>query len=261
MPEAPCLRDKIEAHVEGKLQRLNEVIHPNRTTALRVAMAPAIVAVSAISGPAAAGIHALNTGADWLDGAQARAGKLVQNEEGEWVKESLCSKEGAAFDPLADKIGTDGQLLKFAIQGDDEIFMAMVGVNIAVDIISQCMGRGPIINQIRDAIRATLYPETCNYNQQESASAKAGWPGKTKMALQSLVIGLRYFRGTNVADWAGVSPEMIDVTSSTGLAVAAVLGATGIAKRIKLSEKLTNLYVKLKVQYPELESAIRMCSF
>lgn len=199
--------------------------HPNRISAIGGALSLAGLCMLPFDNTREIAPALVFTGycADFLDGYVAR-------------NFSMKTKEGAKLDPLMDKIRNYASgsymIIKEGVQ--NPWLVLPISANFVVDYLSQ-RKRGTIPEQLKEAYRAIISPQSCTIDTDEKSNIRANNYGKWKTALQSVAnIGyvlkeasLPYFSQANSDDLN------LGINTAVGiiLSTSAVLGYIGVRKR------------------------------
>jgi phosphatidylglycerophosphate synthase len=206
---------------------VNGAFHPNRIGAWGVAAQTTGFAVEASIGTSnAAALIGMAAGgiSDLADGHVAR----------KWP-EKLKTLEGAKLDPLLDKVKTYLTALYIAAQGANAPVMASYAFNALVDYISTAQ-RGPVTDQLKEAVRAIINPASCTVDAETKSSTRANWAGKGKTLLQNTtgiaLVGENLIREKALPVLGlEVDSTLYQNINAVGLSVAAALGAYGVYKK------------------------------
>jgi len=187
--------------------------HPNIITGrMRPALAAGGLIAQQINAVAGTTLYALNLLCDWLDGMSARVNKLQ-------------TQEGEKLDPIVDKITNAAYLIYLCLHHIEALaFDAAAVANIGVDLWSQSQ-RGPLLEQMKEGVRATVSPESCtpiDPAEKQVNNIRANTAGKLKLIVQSAAIATMLIAGDS---------ETARHVATGMLSVAAVLGVVGTLKR------------------------------
>jgi phosphatidylglycerophosphate synthase len=211
-------RSRYERLLSPVIRFLFAKIHANVVTVLR-----------AVPGLAAAGLMCMNesqfskTFGEYVSQQTAAISLFGAHLIGDGIdgmtarEKNECTVEGARLDPLMDKCVNDAVMAIMALTTSDIAVTLACSANIVLDIFSQRM-RGPLIKQVRDAVRSVLHPDTCEKSDSKLAGG-ANVYGKVKFGLQSAGI---------ISFIAGFTSVAIPL-----LAVAFASGLVGVLKRRK----------------------------
>ncbi len=204
----------------------NSPLHPNRISAL--GGLSTMVGTTLLSNPytAPVGVIAIAAGdilADHYDGKFAR-------------RFGNMTKQGARLDPLFDKIknmsvGTYATI----VEGITNPLSLLFGASIMVDVASQRVGRGPLLEQIVEAYHAVKSPEDCTPDNEEKSSSRAVIAGKIKTGTQTGVHIAYGLKETGLLDLVGIE-QFIDYSMQGALGISIVLASVGIYQRYQNSK-------------------------
>lgn len=201
--------------------------HPNHVTlcGLTLGCAAAVTACIEETRMLAPFLYTLGAGCDWADGNIAR-------------KHKLGTKEGALFDPLADKIrqGVIGGIMIYNECTNPWIVTGNIA-NFVVDYVSQAQ-RGPLPEQLALCYRGVRDPWNCAHDGEVTSSIRANGCGKVKAGIQAAshvaYLAYRGYREYLPSTWGKELDNAYLGTLSGALLVSAALGAIGVYRRKKV---------------------------
>jgi len=209
------------------VDKLKQVCHPNRITASSIGFSALGLGLMQSSYTDLVGLGMIGGGylLDAVDGAVAR----------KWNMQTI---EGAKLDPLVDKVKNvviGSYMVANELLMGNYFLPVTMGANFVVDYISQ-KSRGDITEQLEEGYKAVVHPENCKKDVEDKSAIRANKYGKIKTGIQTATalayLGLEVYRN-HYGPLSEGFEDNVGRVLGVALIGSAVLGAVGVAKRIK----------------------------